>query len=71
MVYDTTSSIPKLSCSKKLNIAPFSLIINDKPAIAYYLIQYDISSSFYICSLFHSLLKVPSSINLNTIKSTS
>ena len=55
LTYDTTSPGPKQSCLKKLNIVPFMLMINDKPVIACYLLQYGISSSFHIFSLFLSL----------------
>ena len=37
---------------KKLNIVPFMLMINHKPAVACYLLQYDISSWFHKFSLF-------------------
>ena len=53
--YDTTSTIPKRSYSKKFNIVPVALMINDKPVIACYLLQYGISSSFHLFSLFLSL----------------
>ena len=43
VAYDTTSLVPKQSCLKKLNIVPFLLIINHKPVIACYLLQYGIS----------------------------
>ena len=33
MAYDTTSPVPKQSCSKKLNIVPFMLMINHKPVL--------------------------------------
>ena len=56
LTYDTTSPVPKQSCLKKLNIVPFMLMINDKPVIACYLLQYGISSSFHIFSLFLSHL---------------
>ena len=55
LAYDTTSPVPKQSCSKKLNIVQFVLMVNDKPVIACYLLQYGISSSFHIFSLFLSL----------------
>ena len=55
VAYDTTSLVPKQSCLKKLNIVPFLLIINHKPVIACYLLQYGISSSFHISSLFLSI----------------
>ena len=55
MAYDTTSSVPKQSCSKKSNIVPFVLMTNHRPVIACYLLQYDISSWFHIFSLFLSI----------------
>ena len=55
VTYDTTSPVPKQSCSKKSNIVPFVLMINHKPVIACYLLQYNISSSFHIFSLFLSI----------------
>ena len=55
MAYGTTSLVAKQSCSKKSNVAPFVLLINHKPVIACYLLQYDISSSFHIFSLFLSI----------------
>ena len=53
--YDTNLHVPKQSCSKKLNIVKFVVMINDKPVIACYLLQCGISSSFHIFSLFLSL----------------
>ena len=67
LAYDTTSPVPKQSCSKKLNIVSFVPMINDKPFIACYLLQYGISSSFYIFSLFLSL-KVSSNITTQKIQ---
>ena len=55
VAYDTTSPVPKHYCSKKSNIVPFMLMINHKPVIACYLLQYDISSWFHIFSLFLSI----------------
>ena len=55
MAYDTTSPVPEQSCSEKLNIVPFVLMIYHKPVIACYRLQYDISSSFHIFSLFLSV----------------
>ena len=46
---------------EKLNIAPFVIMINDKPVIACYFLQYGKSSSFHIFSLFF-LLKGSSDI---------
>ena len=55
VAYGTTSLVAKQSCSKKSNVAPFVLLINHKPVIARYLLQYDISSSFHISFLFPSI----------------
>ena len=55
IAYDTTSPVPKQSCSEKLNIVPFGLIISEKTVITCYLLQYGISSLFQIFSLFLSL----------------
>ena len=55
MAYDSSSPVAKQSCSKELNIVPFVLMINHKPVIACYLLQYNISSSFHISSLFLSI----------------
>ena len=57
LAYDTTSPVPKQTCSKSLNIVQFVLMINDKPVSACYLLQYAISSSFHIFSLFLSLTR--------------
>ena len=51
MACDTASHVPKQSCSKKLNIAPFVLMT----VIARYHQQYDISSSFHVFSFFSQL----------------
>ena len=36
VTYETTGPVPKQSCSKKLNIVAFVLMINPKPVIACY-----------------------------------
>ena len=54
MAYDAISVVPKQSCSKKLNIVPLVLMINDKAIIACYFLQHGISSLFHIFSLFLS-----------------
>ena len=47
VAYGTTSPVPKQPCSKNSYIVPFVLMINRKPVIACYLLQYDISSLFH------------------------
>ena len=55
VVYDTTLLVLKQPFSKKLRSVPFVLMINGKPVISCYLLQYGISPSFHIFSWFLSL----------------